>query len=416
MRRARILSRRGLAGLLLLAGLGACPRLAAAYCAPETSPCYRWDRYSALGGFFCRHWHFGAFDSNYLIGLAPGISPAQYLTTVRDAKDAWEAASTSSLPDFSYTVNSPADTTGVSYWLWVDDATWTARQFNPNAAGLTYRRVDGLGVVVHARTWLHLRPTNWRWSPDCAAENCAGDAVTKPGLDFPSIVRHEFGHWWVLLDISAGGCEHVMMWGTISPNSVRRTIQFPDAIGAVFLYDQPVGTATALLSADAVSDRVNLEWLAAEGAGSAHDVERRESAGGWTRKATVTADGEGRVRWSDVEVVSGNRYVYRLCARGGGACSAESSIEVPIRTLAVEPLSGGNGALDIRMTLPSSAPASLELFDVVGRKLRQFDMGTYGPGDHVIRLASKGELPAGLVWLRLRQGTRAATHVARVLP
>ncbi len=36
-------------------------------------------------------------------------------------------------------------------------------------------------------------------------------------------------------------------------------------------------------------------------------------------------------------------------------------------------------------------------------------MGALGPGDHVLRVAEGGSLPAGIYWLTLTQGTDQAS-------
>jgi len=61
-------------------------------------------------------------------------------------------------------------------------------------------------------------------------------------------------------------------------------------------------------------------------------------------------------------------------------------------------------------------PASIELFDLLGRKIAAREVGSFGPGRHSIGLAGDLRLAGGLYLLRLRQG--AATRTARltVLP
>ena len=64
------------------------------------------------------------------------------------------------------------------------------------------------------------------------------------------------------------------------------------------------------------------------------------------------------------------------------------------------------GALDVTFTLPMTAPASLDLFDVMGRRMVRRDVGGMGPGEHQVRLAERGQLAPGVYWLRLALGKR----------
>lgn len=388
------------------------PDLSHAYCQPETSPCYRWDRYPYNGGIYCRHWYYNALDNAYLIGLASGIGPSSFLTTVQGAHDRWEAVSTSALPDFSYTVNSPPDTATVSYWLWVDDATWAARGMNPNAGAITYQRVDGFGVIVHGRTWLHLKPSSWRWSPDCTSENCVGDAFTQPGLDFPTIATHEIGHWWKLLDISAAGCESVVMWYSISTNQVKRSPQFPDADGAVLLYEQPVEVLAATATVDAQPDHVSLTWRLDLRDVVVESVERSGDDESWTEVGKPIAEGEDQVAFLDSRVVPGRRYAYRLVLRKDGTdfTTEEALVDVPGWGLKLEVESPTQASpVRVQIELPSSGLAVLELLDVSGRRLAVHQVTGSERRAHTISW-NLGDVRCGMYWVRLTQANHALTR------
>jgi len=54
-------------------------------------------------------------------------------------------------------------------------------------------------------------------------------------------------------------------------------------------------------------------------------------------------------------------------------------------------------------SLPSWAPATLELVDVAGRRVLWQDLGAPGPGSHEMGLGSRTSPGAGVYWLRLRQ-------------
>ncbi|TMQ58626.1 MAG: T9SS type A sorting domain-containing protein [Candidatus Eisenbacteria bacterium] len=69
------------------------------------------------------------------------------------------------------------------------------------------------------------------------------------------------------------------------------------------------------------------------------------------------------------------------------------------------------GVIQTWFTLPSAEPASLELYDLAGRRVARRDVGALGPGRHMVALAP-GRRP-GLYFLRLAQGGRVLS--ARVV-
>jgi hypothetical protein len=248
--------------LLVLSMLSSltCSRQAHSFCYPEQSPCYLYDHYTIYGSPYCRRWYDYSSDNVYLLGLASGITPSDYFDWSKASYSTWKSAAYA-LPVLSFLVAVPPDTSTVSYVLFVDDATWTARGMNQNAAGLTYSRVYPDGTVAHGRTWLHLNYTQWRWSPDCLNENCNYDpnTGTPAALDFPSVITHELGHWWVLRDISVSGCESVIMWYSVALAQVKRSLAYADAFGAVELYDQPTAVGNSF-SASPGSAQDTLRW------------------------------------------------------------------------------------------------------------------------------------------------------------
>ena len=387
---------------------------ARAYCAPENSPCYRWFRYSYNGATWCRHWNFGTYEDVYCINSTAAIGPVTFRDLSAAAYQGWKSAAFS-LPQMNFTALSPIDTGSVSYFTFIDDATWIARSFNPSAGALTYHRVYVDGTIAHGRTWFHLKPATWGWSPDCLNNNCASNPPFSPGLlDFPSIAAHELGHWWQLLDISTAGCEPILMWYQTSLGQVRRTPQFSDAYGATLLYDQPVDALVSLFDSDIQPDRVSLAWYTSDRASAVVTVERRAPSGDWEPRALISADGAGYLRFNDISVASGERWGYRLRIPGamGDVYSAETWVDVPLWALAIAP-SGPNpsrGAdLRVRFVLPTSERASLDVVDIAGRRVRQAEVGSLGRGAHVLSLGADSPLRPGLYWLRLRQGARSAT-------
>ncbi len=71
------------------------------------------------------------------------------------------------------------------------------------------------------------------------------------------------------------------------------------------------------------------------------------------------------------------------------------------------------GAFDVRCTLPGQAAATLSLYDVSGRRLR--DVTLQGAGEHVAHLDAAGELAPGVYLLRLTQGHESRTARAVIV-
>jgi hypothetical protein len=73
------------------------------------------------------------------------------------------------------------------------------------------------------------------------------------------------------------------------------------------------------------------------------------------------------------------------------------------------------GPLHVRLSLPGNGAATLELLDVAGRRVMQREVGSLGPGAHVVALDPSERLGTGLYFLRLTLGARVLqTRVALV--
>jgi sugar lactone lactonase YvrE len=77
----------------------------------------------------------------------------------------------------------------------------------------------------------------------------------------------------------------------------------------------------------------------------------------------------------------------------------------------VRPNPAFGGRMLVHFALPHGAPATLELLDVAGRRVRERAVGSLGAGRHVVDLSGSQRLTPGLYFLRLTQG--ASQRVAR---
>jgi hypothetical protein len=84
--------------------------------------------------------------------------------------------------------------------------------------------------------------------------------------------------------------------------------------------------------------------------------------------------------------------------------TASTGVTITAAEFALRPANPLVGDGSIRFSLVTSAPATLTVFDVAGRRVAMQDVGSLGPGWHSVRLA---ELPAGVQIIRLSQAGRS---------
>ena len=176
--------------------------------------------------------------------------------------------------------------------------------------------------------------------------------------------------------------------------------------------ESPVALLAALVSVDALADRIGLLWYTAGGAALEATVYRREGIADWVAQGVVTADGSGYLRFTDTNVVPGTRYGYRLGILDGGeeifAGEVWATAEQPqLRLAGVSPNPASGTRLNVEFTLRSGERATLTLFDVSGRQVSGSDVGDLGPGRHQVDLASGTRIRPGVYLVRLTQGQDA---------
>ena len=178
-------------------------------------------------------------------------------------------------------------------------------------------------------------------------------------------------------------------------------------------------TLLSLAQVEPEPDRVRLVWRGA-GAGLPATVERREAPGEWSAIAEVSADGLGSIEYQDVRVVAGHRYGYRLALREptGVSYAGETWVDVPrpaalaILGVSPNPISGRDA--EMRFTLAEAAPATLEVFDLAGRRVWARRFAGLAAGNHVAPLDGASGWAPGVYVLRLSQGARLSSARAVV--
>jgi len=177
--------------------------------------------------------------------------------------------------------------------------------------------------------------------------------------------------------------------------------------------DGPVAVAISLVSAEVEPGRVRLAWYAADAASLRAMVERRTETDEWQRLATLTPDGTGRLEYEDRDVTPGTRYAYRLAYSEDGAdrFTQETWVSVPRLELALRGFQPNPsvGTPQVAFVLAEASPATVEVYDVAGRRVASREVGGLGPGRHAVALDAGDRLAAGVYAIRLVQGGRVLT-------
>jgi hypothetical protein len=109
--------------------------------------------------------------------------------------------------------------------------------------------------------------------------------------------------------------------------------------------------------------------------------------------------------------VNGNVSVFaQLSPDGTTDVTAAAPLSFALERVQPNPSRGER--LRVRFTLPTAAPARLELLDVSGRRVLERAVGALGPGRHTVEFAAGRRLAAGIYVVRLSQG--ASVRVTRV--
>lgn len=167
-----------------------------------------------------------------------------------------------------------------------------------------------------------------------------------------------------------------------------------------------VATQASLVRAESVAGRVTLEWFSSELHGASLPVERSSRDQVWVKIGSASFDGTGHALFEDRDVIAGTRYGYHLVTSDadGPHTTGEAWVTVPAVEFALEGArpSPAVGPLRVAFALPDATPASLELFDLHGRRLAEREVGTLGAGRHVVDFGAQFQLAPGVYLVRLK--------------
>jgi hypothetical protein len=183
--------------------------------------------------------------------------------------------------------------------------------------------------------------------------------------------------------------------------------------------DSSTPALVSLVETQVSAGLVSVTWYA-PWAGAEHaTVWRRGTLEGWKAVGEARASGDGYLTFEDHEALAEGRYAYRIeiDAPGGTVTSSEAWVDVPGPRFALERVqpnpAGGLMTVDLAL---ESGPATLELYDVGGRRVLSREVGRLGPGTHQVRIGEAAGLAAGVYLLRLSQGTHSASARVVLMP
>jgi hypothetical protein len=179
------------------------------------------------------------------------------------------------------------------------------------------------------------------------------------------------------------------------------------------LHDATTPTLLSVVESQVASDgsHVRLTWWSAAAAYEEITIQRRPDGGAFATIGSAHGDAGGLVVYDDAALPFGGRFAYRAGKPGaaGTEWSPDFWVDVPAAPLA---FAGGRalvarGALEVAFTAPDPSPATVEAFDVRGRRFATRRIDVVDRGTNRIRLAANA--PSGIYFLRLSQGGRHAT-------
>jgi hypothetical protein len=140
---------------------------------------------------------------------------------------------------------------------------------------------------------------------------------------------------------------------------------------------------------------------------------RRERDGAWGAIARVTPDGLRRLRYEDRDVVPGATYGYRLglSVPAGEIFAGETEVFVPLGSrLALGAVSWDRGArsLSFGLTLPHPGSATVEVFDVGGRRWSTHRLDGLEGGTNEVHVRLPAALASGVFFARASQNDELA--------
>lgn len=178
-----------------------------------------------------------------------------------------------------------------------------------------------------------------------------------------------------------------------------------DIYGASIFVDQPTPTLLSLADYETGPGRVTLRWQASDATRVQATVDRRSTTSEWEELGTPSLVGTDYLLYEDQTAPPGRTgYRLRYFEDSEERFTEETWLEVPssaqLSLAGFRPNPAISGA-GVAFSLPDGAPATLEVHDVRGREVFAREVGSLGPGSHVLPIDGQQRLSAGVYWIRL---------------
>jgi hypothetical protein len=265
--------------------------------------------------------------------------------------------------------------------------------------GLRAQRVDGSGVLLWDASGLDVVTGGAAPVLSPAAPGATGSVNLSAPVMAP--------------DLSGGAC---FAWQEpATPFEYLVRAQHVNGAGVVGWPGGATGTLASLVTAHATPGLARLEWWS--GTGQSAKVLRAESPGDWTTVATISPPPDGRYSLEDRNVLPGHRYGYRLVFTGSAGDVVADEVWLDVPAVGALEFAGASpnpatGPIELAFALRGGRPATLELFDVGGRRVLARDLSPLGAGSHRLRIERTEVLSPGMYVARLTEGT--ATRSRRI--
>lgn len=192
----------------------------------------------------------------------------------------------------------------------------------------------------------------------------------------------------------------------------------PDIVAAPFLVS---GLQIAIERVVADADHVAITWRTQSTRTITATVYKRAVPAPFVAETTITSDAQGRLFYDDGRVISQQQYQYRLGVMINGIETflGERTVVVPAPEIDLQvsnPVPTAD-ALRLTIALPTNEKAWVALFDLTGRRIREWYVGDRGVGRHAIDNFGHGlVLKPGYYMLRLKQGELQKVRRIAIIP
>ncbi|MGH7428549.1 MAG: T9SS type A sorting domain-containing protein [Candidatus Methylomirabilaceae bacterium] len=252
---------------------------------------------------------------------------------------------------------------------------------------------DGAGGAYIV--WLDFRLGDY----DLYAQHLRGDGTIAAGWPSNGLPLCTNPHLQQDPEMTTDGKGGVLVAWEDARNDTR------DIYAQRIVLDGPVPTLVSFMEASAEPGLVKLRWFAPDAAQVRATVDRRSMTSHWEELGTPSVVGTDYLVYEDESAPPG-RVGYRLRYFEGSEerFTEESWLDVPnsvrLSLAGFRPSPSMDGA-NVAFSLPEAGRATLEVHDVRGRVVFAREVGSLGPGSHVLRIDGEQRLSTGVYLIRL---------------